>query len=161
VKSLSIKSSINSLFLYIFWWARVCRPLLRLCRPFMIFEGYLDSNPECCRSKLARYRLSHPSHLSTDIYHFPFFIVSYDIDYTLSVICHLPVVIQWHLISVIYHLSFIAAFFLAAYTTLQGKSHLCIPFLGIVRPQSQFPHWCVCERFIYSQDRSTYFPIAE
>ncbi len=45
--------------------------------------------------------------------------------------------------------------------TLQGKSHLCIPFLGIVRPQSQFPHWCVCERFIYSQDRSTYFPIAE
>ncbi len=27
----------------------------------MIFEGCLDSNPECCRSKLARYRLSHPS----------------------------------------------------------------------------------------------------
>ncbi len=33
-----------------------------LCRPFMIFEGCLDSNQECCRSKLARYRLSHPSH---------------------------------------------------------------------------------------------------
>ena len=48
-------------FLYIFWRARMCRPLLCLCRPFMIFEGYLDSNPECCRSKLARYRLSHPS----------------------------------------------------------------------------------------------------
>jgi hypothetical protein len=45
--------------------------------------------------------------------------------------------------------------------TLQGKSHLCIPFLGIARPQSQFPHSCVCERFIYSQDRSTYFPAAE
>ncbi len=38
--------------------------------------------------------------------------------------------------------------------TLQGKSHLCIPFLGNARPQSRFPHSCVCERFIYSQDRS-------
>ncbi len=44
-----------------FWRARVCRPLHRLCCPFMIFEGCLDSNPGCCRSKLARYRLSHPS----------------------------------------------------------------------------------------------------
>jgi hypothetical protein len=42
--------------------------------------------------------------------------------------------------------------------TPQRKSPLCIPFLGIARPQSQFPHSCVCERFIYSQDRSTYFP---
>ncbi len=25
------------------------------------------------------------------------------------------------------------------------------------RPQSQFPHLCVCERFIHSQDQSTYF----
>ncbi len=41
--------------------------------------------------------------------------------------------------------------------TLQGKSHLCIPFLGIARPQSLFPHSCVCEQFIYSQDWSTYF----
>jgi hypothetical protein len=32
--------------------------------------------------------------------------------------------------------------------TLQRKSHLCIPFLGIARPQPQFPHSCVCERFI-------------
>jgi hypothetical protein len=31
---------------------------------------------------------------------------------------------------------------------LQRKSHLCITFLGIARPQSQFPHSCVCERFI-------------
>jgi hypothetical protein len=46
-------------------------------------------------------------------------------------------------------------------TALQGKSHLCFPFLGIARPQSQFPHSCVCERFIYSQDQSTYFPAAE
>ncbi len=28
---------------------------------------------------------------------------------------------------------------------------------GIARPQSQLTHSCVCERFIYSQDRSTYF----
>ncbi len=33
--------------------------------------------------------------------------------------------------------------------TLQGKSHLFIPFLGIARPQSKFPHSCVCEWFIY------------
>ncbi len=41
--------------------------------------------------------------------------------------------------------------------TLQRKSHLCFPFLGIALPQSHFPHLCVCERFIYSQDQSTYF----
>ncbi len=39
---------------------------------------------------------------------------------------------------------------------LQRKSHLCIPILEIARPQSSFPNSCVCERFIYSQDRSTY-----
>jgi hypothetical protein len=27
--------------------------------------------------------------------------------------------------------------------TLQRKSHICIPFLGIAPPQSQFPHSCV------------------
>ncbi len=27
---------------------------------------------------------------------------------------------------------------------------------GITRPQSQFPHSCVCVRFIYSHDRSAY-----
>ncbi len=31
-------------------------------------------------------------------------------------------------------------------------------FWGIALPQSQFSHLCVCERFIYSQNRSTYFP---
>jgi hypothetical protein len=42
-------------------------------------------------------------------------------------------------------------------TTLQGQFRLYIPFLGIARPQPQFPHSCVYERFIYSQDQSTYF----
>jgi hypothetical protein len=32
--------------------------------------------------------------------------------------------------------------------TLQRKSPLCIPFLGIARPQPQFQHSCVYERFI-------------
>ncbi len=32
-----------------------------------------------------------------------------------------------------------------------------IPFLGFARPKSQFPHSCVCDRFFYFQDRSTYF----
>jgi hypothetical protein len=45
--------------------------------------------------------------------------------------------------------------------TLQGKSDLCIPFLEIARPQYQFPYSSVCERFIYTQDRFTYFPVAE
>ena len=31
-----------------------------------------------------------------------------------------------------------------------------IPTKGIVRPQSWFPHTCVCERFIYSHDQSAY-----
>jgi hypothetical protein len=31
-----------------------------------------------------------------------------------------------------------------------------IPGKGIARPQSQFPRSCVCERFIYSHDRSAY-----
>ncbi len=44
--------------------------------------------------------------------------------------------------------------------TLQRKSDLCIPFLGIARPESQFPYSCVCERFIYSKDWSTYVPAA-
>ncbi len=36
--------------------------------------------------------------------------------------------------------------------TLQRNSHLCIPFLGIAQPQYQFPHSCVCQRCIYSQN---------
>ncbi len=44
-------------FLYIFCRARVCWPLLLS----MIFERCLDSNPECCHSKWARYQLSHAS----------------------------------------------------------------------------------------------------
>jgi hypothetical protein len=47
------------------------------------------------------------------------------------------------------------------YAALQRKSHLCIPRKGIGQLQSRFPHSCVCERFIYSQDWSTYFPAAE
>ncbi len=42
-------------------------------------------------------------------------------------------------------------------SALQRKFRLYIPFLGIARPQPQFPNSCVCERFIYFQDRSTYF----
>ncbi len=34
------------------------------------------------------------------------------------------------------------------------KTH--IPRKGTEQPQSQFPHSCVCERFIYSHDRSAY-----
>ncbi len=45
--------------------------------------------------------------------------------------------------------------------TLQRKSTLCIPRTVIARSQSQLPYSCVCELFIYSQDRSTYFPAAE
>ncbi len=41
-------------------------------------------------------------------------------------------------------------------SALQRQFCFYISFLGIARPQPQFPHSCVCERFIYSQDRSTY-----
>ncbi len=51
----------NLSFLYIFLGARVCWPLLCICRPFMIYEGCLNSNSECCRSKRARNQTSHPS----------------------------------------------------------------------------------------------------
>ncbi len=46
-----------------FWRARVCWPwpLLCFCRPFCIFERFLDSNQESCRSKQARHPLSHSS----------------------------------------------------------------------------------------------------
>jgi hypothetical protein len=39
--------------------------------------------------------------------------------------------------------------------------NLYIPRNEIERPQSPFPHSCVCERSIYSHDLSTYFPAAE
>ncbi len=45
--------------------------------------------------------------------------------------------------------------------TLQEKSHLYIPFLGITRSQSQYPHLYVCERFIFSQDLSTYISLQQ
>ncbi len=34
-----------------------------------------------------------------------------------------------------------------------------IPRNETMRPRSQFPHSCICERFIYSHDRSTYFAV--
>ncbi len=52
------------LFLFLFFWrARVYWPLLCLCRPFCMFDRCMDSNPENCRSKQARYQLGHPSPL--------------------------------------------------------------------------------------------------
>ncbi len=44
---------------------------------------------------------------------------------------------------------------------LQRKCYLCLPRKGIARPQSKYSPSCVCGRFIYFQDRSTYFPAAE
>jgi hypothetical protein len=42
------------------------------------------------------------------------------------------------------------------YCILQTRSDLCIPRNETVRPRSQFPHSCIRERIIYSQDQSTY-----
>ncbi len=51
------------------------------------------------------------------------------------------------------------------FITLQRQFRLCIPFLVIARPRSQFPHSCVCERFIYVHipriGPHTVFPAAE
>ncbi len=49
------------IFFMYFWRARVCWPLLCLCRPFIILEGYLNWNLESWRSKQRQYQLSHPS----------------------------------------------------------------------------------------------------
>ncbi len=38
-----------SIFCIYFWRARICWPLLCLCRPFCVFERCLDSNPTSCR----------------------------------------------------------------------------------------------------------------
>ncbi len=54
----------NTIFL-LFWRARVCWLLLCFCRPFCILARCLDSKPESCRSKKARYKLSHPSLLTS------------------------------------------------------------------------------------------------
>ncbi len=45
--------------------------------------------------------------------------------------------------------------------TQYRKFETNIPRKGIVRPQSQFPHSCVCERFMYSYDGSAYNSAAE
>jgi hypothetical protein len=55
----------------------------------------------------------------------------------------------------------IKGFFLLAFCCTATK----IPFMYFaekeLRGLSQFPHSCVCERNIYSQDQSTYFSAAE
>ncbi len=45
--------------------------------------------------------------------------------------------------------------------TQYRKFETNIPRKGTAQPQSQFTHSFVYERFIYFQDRSTYFPAAE
>ncbi len=54
-------------------------------------------------------------------------------------------------------LIFVEASHKLAVYTLQRQLRLYIPFLGIARPLPHFPHSCVFERFIHSQDQSTYF----
>jgi hypothetical protein len=46
---------------YLKFTFRVFWQLLCLCRPFVIVERCLYSNPDCCRIKQARNQLSHPS----------------------------------------------------------------------------------------------------
>ncbi len=50
--------------------------------------------------------------------------------------------------------------FCSVFATLQRKYHFCTPRKETARPQFQFPHSCILAPFIYSQDRSTYFPAA-
>ncbi len=54
-------SNTSKYCIFFFWRARVCWPLFCLCRRFCIFERCLDSKPESCCSKRARYQLSHSS----------------------------------------------------------------------------------------------------
>ncbi len=52
----------------------------------------------------------------------------------------------------------LAILFFTVYTAKKQhrKFETNIPSKGIAQPQSQFPHSCVCERLIYSHDRSAY-----
>ncbi len=52
--------SIYRFFVYFFWRARVCGPLLCFCRPFCIFEMCGFEPRELPYSKQAHYHLSHP-----------------------------------------------------------------------------------------------------
>ncbi len=64
-------------------------------------------------------------------------------------------------ISSIFHIpdSFIGC--LHSNLTASRRSDLYIPRNETARPRSQFPHSCLCEQFIYSHDRSTYFAAAK
>ncbi len=42
-----------------------------------------------------------------------------------------------------------------------NKIRFMYPGNETARPHSQFPHLCICERFIFSHDRSTYFAPAK
>ncbi len=55
----------------------------------------------------------------------------------------------------------VARLLATAALTLQRQFRLYIPFLGIARPRSQFPHSCVFERFIYIPGSVYIFPPAE
>jgi hypothetical protein len=57
-----------------------------------------------------------------------------------------------HILSIASIMDAQGVFFLSPAYALQGKFHLCIPFLGMARLQSQFPHSCVCELFVYSHE---------
>jgi hypothetical protein len=46
-------------------------------------------------------------------------------------------------------------------SALQRNFVLCISRKGTARPQAQFRHSRACERCIYSNHQSTYFPTAE
>ncbi len=52
-------------------------------------------------------------------------------------------------------------FFHISCSTLKGISQLCIPFLRIVWPQSQFPHLFMSDLYIPRISPHTYFPAAE
>jgi hypothetical protein len=51
--------------------------------------------------------------------------------------------------------------FLAVCRLQRKPIQVPIPLLGIARPQSQFPHSCVCEGFIYALDLPTKLPSAK
>jgi hypothetical protein len=46
-------------------------------------------------------------------------------------------------------------------SALYQKSDLCIPRNETAQPQSEILHLCICERFIYSQERSAFLAAAK
>jgi hypothetical protein len=121
---------------------------------FLLFRAYRFLQNDCATAQQAQIDLR----LSWDPVHGSFCLKYWggESDLTLALLC-VPIMcissdgLEWEKLFCWHSVTGVQS------PALQRKSHLSVPILGIERPQSQFLHSCVCERFVYSKDRSYYF----